>query len=62
MPAGNYTVFISVAGERNTDVPSIEDVVKRECKKRIENEKRNTAHTLMNVRAGAMILWLESTA
>ena len=39
MLPGTYTVFISVAGERNTDVPSIEDVVKRECKKRIENEK-----------------------
>ncbi|KAK4143212.1 calpain-D [Dichotomopilus funicola] len=39
MLPGTYSVFISVAGERNTDVPSIEDVVKRECKKRIENEK-----------------------
>ncbi|KAK4041350.1 calpain-D [Parachaetomium inaequale] len=39
MLPGTYSVFISVAGERNTDVPSVEDVVKRECKKRIENEK-----------------------
>ncbi|KAK4150867.1 calpain-D [Chaetomidium leptoderma] len=39
MLPGTYSVFISVAGERNTDVSSIEDVVKRECKKRIENEK-----------------------
>lgn len=39
MLPGNYSVFISVVGERDTDVPSIEDVVKRECKKRIENEK-----------------------
>lgn len=39
MLPGTYSVFISVAGERNTDVPSIEEVVKRECKKRIENEK-----------------------
>jgi len=39
MLPGNYSVFISVAGERDTDVPSIEDVVKRECKKRVENEK-----------------------
>ncbi|KAL2127305.1 hypothetical protein VTI74DRAFT_10947 [Chaetomium olivicolor] len=39
MLPGTYSVFISVAGERNTDVPSIEEVVKRECKKRTENEK-----------------------
>jgi hypothetical protein len=39
MLPGTYSVFISVAGERNTDVSSIEEVVKRECKKRTENEK-----------------------
>lgn len=39
MLPGNYSVFISVVGERNTSQPSIEDVVKRECKKRVENEK-----------------------
>ncbi|KAL0473321.1 hypothetical protein QR685DRAFT_170949 [Neurospora intermedia] len=39
MLPGNYSVFISIIGERNTNQPSIEDVVKRECKKRVENEK-----------------------
>ncbi|KAI1484060.1 cysteine proteinase [Daldinia eschscholtzii] len=39
MEAGNYSVFISVVAERDTDMPSIEDVVKRECRKRVENEK-----------------------
>lgn len=39
MLPGSYSVFISVVGERDTDVPSVEDVVKRECKKRTENEK-----------------------
>ncbi|KAK3940192.1 calpain-D [Diplogelasinospora grovesii] len=39
MLPGNYSVFISVVGERDTDVPSVEQVVKRECKKRLENEK-----------------------
>jgi hypothetical protein len=39
MLPGNYSVFISVVGERDTAVSSIEDVVKRECKGRIENEK-----------------------
>lgn len=39
MLPGNYSVFISVIGERNVSQPSIEDVVKRECKKRVENEK-----------------------
>ena len=39
MLPGNYSVFISVIGERDTKVPSIEEVVKRECKERAENEK-----------------------
>ncbi|KAI1325222.1 hypothetical protein F5Y16DRAFT_277502 [Xylariaceae sp. FL0255] len=39
MEPGNYSVFISVVAQRDTDVPSIEDVVKRECKKREENDK-----------------------
>ncbi|KAI2630842.1 cysteine proteinase [Hypoxylon sp. NC1633] len=39
MEPGNYSVFISVVAERNTDALSIEDVVKRECRKRVENEK-----------------------
>lgn len=39
MLPGNYSVFISVIGERDTEASSIEDVVKRECKKRAENEK-----------------------
>ncbi|KAI1769090.1 cysteine proteinase [Hypoxylon sp. FL1150] len=39
MEPGNYSVFISVVAERNTNLTSIEDVVKRECKSRVENEK-----------------------
>ncbi|KAI1417700.1 cysteine proteinase [Hypoxylon sp. FL1857] len=39
MEPGNYSVFISVVAERDTDMSSIEDVVKRECRKRVENEK-----------------------
>ncbi|KAL2753037.1 hypothetical protein ACRALDRAFT_2112723 [Sodiomyces alcalophilus JCM 7366] len=39
MPAGEYSVFISVTAERDAKQPSVEDVVKRECKDRTENEK-----------------------
>ncbi|KAL0764066.1 hypothetical protein CaCOL14_013393 [Colletotrichum acutatum] len=39
MTAGEYSIFMSVTGERDTDIPSVEDVVKRECKKRVENDK-----------------------
>ncbi|KAB5515465.1 hypothetical protein GE09DRAFT_1231250 [Coniochaeta sp. 2T2.1] len=39
MLPGEYSVFIQVVGERNSAAPSIEDVVKREVKKREENEK-----------------------
>ncbi|SPO00997.1 related to calpain-like protein [Cephalotrichum gorgonifer] len=39
MPAGEYTVFLLVTADRYTSRPSIEDVVKRECKARVANEK-----------------------
>lgn len=39
LSAGNYLVYISIIGERNTRLPSTEDVVKRECEGREENEK-----------------------
>ncbi|KAF3769729.1 hypothetical protein M406DRAFT_33428, partial [Cryphonectria parasitica EP155] len=39
LEAGNYVVYISIVGERNTRLLSTEDVIKRECKSREENEK-----------------------
>lgn len=39
MLPGNYVVFISVIGERDNDIYSTEEVIKRECKDRTENEK-----------------------
>lgn len=39
MLPGNYVVFISVVGERDNDIYSTEEVIKRECKGRTENEK-----------------------
>lgn len=39
MLPGTYSVFISVVGERDTSLSSVEEVVKRECKGRVENEK-----------------------
>lgn len=39
MLPGNYIVFISVIGERDNDIYSTEEVIKRECKDRTENEK-----------------------
>ncbi|KAF9875264.1 calpain-like protein [Colletotrichum karsti] len=39
MPAGEYSIFLSVTGERDNSLPSVEDVVKRECRSRVENEK-----------------------
>ncbi|KAK8072627.1 calpain family cysteine protease [Apiospora saccharicola] len=39
MEPGKYSVFVSVSGERDTDMSTVEDVVKRECKKRSDHEK-----------------------
>lgn len=39
LPAGNYIVYLKVTGQRDQEQPSVEDVVKRESKDRVENEK-----------------------
>lgn len=39
LPAGRYVVYLKVTGQRDRDLPSVEDVVKRESKGRVENEK-----------------------
>ncbi|KAI1194741.1 hypothetical protein F5X97DRAFT_264786 [Nemania serpens] len=39
MEPGNYSVFLSIVAERDTEMSSIEDIVKRECRKREENDK-----------------------
>lgn len=39
MAPGKYVVFISVIAERDNDICSTEEVIKRECKDRSENEK-----------------------
>lgn len=39
MPPGEYSVFLSVAAERDVNLPSVEEVVRRECRRRSENEK-----------------------
>ncbi|KAK6221530.1 hypothetical protein LQW54_001302 [Pestalotiopsis sp. IQ-011] len=39
MEPGKYSVFVSVVGERDTSDPTVEDVVRRECKKRQDHDK-----------------------
>ncbi|KAI0406646.1 hypothetical protein F4802DRAFT_89212 [Xylaria palmicola] len=39
MEPGDYSVFLSIVAERDTEMLSIEDIVKRECLKREENDK-----------------------
>ncbi|RWA07014.1 hypothetical protein EKO27_g8098 [Xylaria grammica] len=39
MEPGDYSVFLSIVAERDTEMLSIEDIVKRECRKREENDK-----------------------
>jgi len=56
MAAGNYSIFVSVSAERDSKLLSIEDVVKRECRKRVENEKLaqvGHAHDLAHSKASA---------
>ncbi|KAI6362064.1 hypothetical protein MCOR25_006299 [Pyricularia grisea] len=39
MAAGNYSIWICVSGERLNGSSSVEEVVARECRARVENEK-----------------------
>ncbi|KAH8156480.1 hypothetical protein CIB48_g11765 [Xylaria polymorpha] len=39
MEPGSYSVFLSIVAERDTEMLSVEDIVKRECRKREENDK-----------------------
>jgi hypothetical protein len=39
LKAGIYTVFVMVVADRNTSRPSVEDVVKSQCRRRTDNEK-----------------------
>ena len=39
MPAGDYVVYLKVTAERDQKLSSVEEVVKQECKERVENEK-----------------------
>ncbi|KAH8673536.1 hypothetical protein BX600DRAFT_508788 [Xylariales sp. PMI_506] len=39
MEPGKYSVFVRVVGERDTELSTVEDVVKRECKKRQDHDK-----------------------
>ncbi|KAL7940390.1 cysteine proteinase [Trichoderma barbatum] len=39
LSAGRYTVHVKVTAERDGDLPSVEEVVKAECKNRENNEK-----------------------
>ncbi|KAH7348683.1 hypothetical protein BKA65DRAFT_477076 [Rhexocercosporidium sp. MPI-PUGE-AT-0058] len=39
LPAGTYAVFIMVVADRDTHNPSVEDVVKAQCRRRVDNDK-----------------------
>jgi len=39
LPAGTYAVFIQVVADRDTDMPSVEDVVKSQCRRKVDNDK-----------------------
>lgn len=39
LKAGTYTIFVMVAADRNPSRPTVEDVVKSQCRRRVDNEK-----------------------
>lgn len=39
LPAGTYSVFVMVVADRDTFTPSVEDVVKAQTRRRIDNDK-----------------------
>ena len=39
LKAGTYSVFIMVVADRDTNAPSVEDVVKSQCRRKVDNDK-----------------------
>ena len=39
LKAGTYSVFIMVVADRDTSAPSVEDVVKAQCRRKVDNDK-----------------------
>jgi hypothetical protein len=39
LKAGTYTVFVMVVADRNTSRSAVEDIVKSQCRRRVDNEK-----------------------
>jgi hypothetical protein len=39
LPAGTYSVYVMVVADRDTDIPSVEDVVKDQCRRKEDNDK-----------------------
>lgn len=39
LPAGAYSVFVMVVADRDTDILSVEDVIKDQCRRKVDNNK-----------------------
>ena len=39
LPAGTYSVFVKVVADRDTDILSVEDVIKDQCRRKVDNDK-----------------------
>lgn len=62
MEPGKYSVFVSVVGERDTEISTVEEVVKRECKKRQDHDKLASAGYAYDLAHAKGVAHLEQVA
>jgi hypothetical protein len=59
---GTYSVFIMVVADRDTSHPSVEDVVKAQCRRRVDNDKLAQVGMAYDVAHSKGAVYMESKA
>ncbi|RDW59768.1 hypothetical protein BP6252_12855 [Coleophoma cylindrospora] len=62
LPAGTYSVFIMVVADRNSSLPSVEDVVRKQCCNKDDNEKLAQVGVSYNLAHNKAAAYMEAVA
>ncbi|KAH8588955.1 hypothetical protein B0O99DRAFT_467756, partial [Bisporella sp. PMI_857] len=60
LPAGAYSVFVQVAADRDTKEPSVEDVVKLQLRRKVDNDKLAQVGAMYDLAHGKVAAHLEA--
>jgi len=62
LPAGTYSVFIMVVADRDLTQPTVEDVVKEQCRHKTDNDKLAQVGTSYDIAHSKGAIYMESKA